>query len=347
MTVDDHGDRGSAPKNSPSSDHRYLSQNSLADICSAFHKGQRFLVTAHPNPDGDAIGSIMATYACLLQMGRIAVPFISGHISLRYRFLENMDAMVTELPQDPWDTTVILDCTDGRMFSHLHLSEKRLGTIVLIDHHLTTTPFGHVVFRDPEAASVGVILYRLFREMQIVITKPIAEALFCSVMSDTGSFRYQNANVEAMSIAADLVAMGVDPWRVASHLYEDRSRSEVELLVAVLQTLVLSTDGKAAALVVTENMLKKTGCTMDAVDGLINYARGLRGVEVAVLLRPHDRGIRVSLRSRGNIDVSKIAEKFGGGGHFNAAGFLARGSVSKWRTHLFQAVSEQIIAKSG
>ena len=167
----------------------------------------------------------------------------------------------------------------------------------------------------------------------------MAEALFCTVMSDTGSFRYQNTNPEAMQVSAVMLEQGVDTWRVASHLYEDHPANEVKLLGLVLGTLEVSDDSLCAALMVTPEMLRETGCGQDVVDGMINYARGVEGAQVAILMRPGDGQVRVSLRSRGAVDVARVAEQFGGGGHHNAAGFSRTGELSLVRQELFAAVS--------
>jgi phosphoesterase RecJ-like protein len=185
-----------------------------------------------------------------------------------------------------------------------------------------------------------VLIYRLLAPLRLECTLPLAEGLYCSILSDTGSFRYQNTNSEALEIAAALLRTGVDPWRVASSLYETRPIGELQLLSKALQTLRLSADGRAAALMVDGQMLEETGCTTDQVDGFINFARGIEGTEVALLLRPIGRMVRVSMRSRGNVDVSTIAAEFGGGGHHNASGCRIQGEADQITEMLFAAVTK-------
>jgi phosphoesterase RecJ-like protein len=229
-------------------------------------------------------------------------------------------------PTECFDLTLVLDCSEARMFS-IPPPRERLGQVVVIDHHRTVGDFGDVIYRDESAASVGVLLFRLFQQLELPMSQPMAEALYCSVLSDTGSFRYQNTNPEALRVGAALLESGVKPWRVASNLYETRPREQLQLLADVLQTLRVSEDGLAAALTVSEEMLTRTGCTPDMVDGFVNYARSLRGVEVAILMRPRSDAVRISLRSRGSFDVSAIAARFGGGGHRNAAGCTLGGAT--------------------
>jgi len=313
-------------------------EGTVARVARVLRGGQAVLVTSHPSPDGDAIGCMCAALLFLEQMGKEVVAYNPDPVPRRYRFVPGNERITAEVPGGPFDVTLVLDCSDDRMFPG-GLDRTLLGQVVVVDHHKTLGSLGDLILRDPAAAAVGVLLFRIIGELGVELTPDIAEALFCSLMSDTGSFRYQNTNPDAMRVAAALLEAGVDPWRVSSSLYEERPRRELELLSRVLQTLTVSADGLAASLTVTGGMLAATGCTPDMVDGFINYARGVQGVEVAVLFRPGPGSVRVSFRSRGTVDVSLIAEAFGGGGHHNAAGCTIHGDVDEIRTDLFAEVS--------
>jgi phosphoesterase RecJ-like protein len=292
-----------------------------AQIAERLRGASRVLVTTHPHPDGDAAGSLSAAMLALTRLGKDVVGFNPDRIPNRYGFLPCLDDVVRELPDQGFELTVLLDCTDERMFEEGTPHRDYLGCVVALDHHKTSSDFADLCLRDPGASSAGVVLFRVLEELGLQLDQPLAEALYCSLISDTGSFRYQNTNPEAMRLGARLLEAGVDPWRVASNLYESQSRGQVELLGEVLRTLRTSDDGLVAALTVTREMLCRTGCNNGHVDGMINFARGIEGVEVATLLRVGDDHLRVSMRSRGTVDVSEIAVAFGGGGHKNAAGF--------------------------
>jgi len=307
-------------------------------VAEALRASRRLLITSHPSPDGDAVGCTVAALLAFSSAGREVVAYNPDPVPRRFRFLTGSERITRQLPDEPFDTTLIVDCSDSRMFSETQLPRQHLGRVVVVDHHLTEGDLGEVVVRDPTAGAVGVILHRIFTANRVRITREIAEALFTSILTDTGSFRYQNANGEALQVAAALVDRGVDPWRVASHVYEDRPRCELELLALVLRTLEVTPDGLAAALTVTPEMLEQTRCTSEVIDGFINYARGVEGVEVAILFRPGPAGVRVSLRSRGLVDVSRLAERFGGGGHKNAAGFTSVDPFERVRAGLFAEV---------
>jgi phosphoesterase RecJ-like protein len=318
-----------------------------AAVADAIRSGRRFLVTAHPGPDGDAVGCMAAALLVLEGLGKEVVAFNPDPVPRRYRFLEGTGRFVDEVPEGTFDVTLVLDTSDSRMFAGaLEFGAPDLGTVVVIDHHKTRGDLGDVVLWDSGAASVGVLLHRVFDELGIELSPAVAEALYCSVISDTGSFRYQNTNPDAMRVAAALLEVGVDPWRVSSNLYEERPRQELELLARVLQTLEVSEDGLAASLTVTPEMLEETGTTPDVVDGFINYARGIQGVEVAILFRPRPDAVRVSFRSRGTVDVAAIAERRGGGGHRNAAGCTVPSvSIDLLRSELFAEVTRTLRAE--
>lgn len=315
------------------------SKGDLARVIDALNAGRRFLITAHPNPDGDALGCMSAALTMVEKgLGREAVVYSPDPVPDRFRFLEGADRFCSDLPEGTFDTTLVLDCSDSRLFAGNKLPPGIMGTRVVIDHHKTGGNFGEALYMDPNAASAGVLLFRLFAAMGLDVGLA-AEALYCSIMSDTGSFRYQNTNREAMEVCGALLAQGVDPWRIASHLYEDRPRGEVDLLGKVLTTLEVAEDGRCASLTVTPEMLAECGLLPDSTDGLINYARGISGVEVAVLFRPREGGVRVSFRSRGTHDVSAVAAHLNGGGHHNAAGcFIEDATVEEARARVFAEV---------
>jgi phosphoesterase RecJ-like protein len=311
-------------------------------VARAIARGRRFLITSHRDPDGDAIGCMVATLLVLDHLGKDALAYNPDPVPHRFRFLHGTDRFTRALPNQSFDVTLVLDCNDSGLLGGVAFEEPRFGTVVVVDHHKTPGDLGDIVLGDSTAAAVGILLFRIFEALRVELTPEVAEALFCSVMSDTGSFRYQNTNAEAMRVAATLLERGVDVWRVSSKLYEERPVNQLELLARVLDTLQLSPDGRAASLTVTSRMLEETGCTHEMVDGFINYARGVQGVEVAVLLRVGAKGVRVSLRSRGTVDVSSIAEKLGGGGHHNAAGYISNGAVESVRAELFAEVSRTL-----
>jgi phosphoesterase RecJ-like protein len=319
-------------------------ETSVAEAAGLLRGAARILVTTHPDPDGDAIGSLVALSEGLRGRGQDVVALSVDGVPASLRFLAGSDAVVETLPTRGFDLTVIVDCADARMFGARLPPRSYLGALLVVDHHSTVGQVADWLLRDPAAPATGVLIHQLLAALDVALTPALAEAIYCALVADTGSFRYQNTTPEALRLAAELVAIGVDPWRVASQLFESRPRRQLELLSRVLGTLEVAADGRAAALTVTAAMLAETGCTIEATGGMVNFARSVEGVEVAILLRPCAEGLRVSLRSRGRVDVAAIAQSQGGGGHHNAAGFTTSRSAAELLRLLFDETSRRCSA---
>jgi phosphoesterase RecJ-like protein len=218
----------------------------------------------------------------------------------------------------------------------------RRGVLLNLDHHITTEPFGDLNYVDPDAASVGILAYKIIRGLGHPLSRDAAECIYASILADTGCFRYSSTDPECLRIAAELLERGVDPWEMTVRVYEQQPLARMRLLAEVLNTLELEPGGKLATITIRREMVARTGTHLDLTDGFINYARSVDGVEVAAALRePEDGGKtwRVSFRSRGNVDVAAIAQKFGGGGHRNAAGCAIEGDHAAVRARIAAEVA--------
>lgn len=302
---------------------------------------QRFLVVAHASPDGDAIGSTLGMGLLLEALGKDVVFYNRDAVPYNFGFLSGSEKVVSEVAEDAEiDVTVILDCAEPDRIGEAFPAHGWGDTIVVVDHHKTwDQEFADVYVRDIGAAATGELVYRLVVAAGVKIDKAIAEALYCCVMTDTGSFRYSNTSRTTFRIAGELIDAGVEPWRMTSHIYESNPKERLELLAMVLDTLELSHCGQLAFLRIEDDMFSSTGTGPELTDGFINYARSIRGVEVATQLREDDANLwRVSFRSRGKVDVSELAAKFGGGGHHNAAGCKIEGTSEEIVAKLSQAL---------
>ena len=221
----------------------------------------------------------------------------------------------------------------------------RRGVLLNLDHHITTEPFGDLNYVDPEAASVGILAYKIIQGLGHPLSRDAAECIYASILADTGCFRYSSTDPECLRIAADLLEHGVEPWEMTVRVYEQQPLARMKLLAEVLNTLEVAPGGKLATITITRDMVARTGTHLDLTDGFINYARSIDGVEVAAAFRePEDgsRAWRVSFRSRGNVDVSAIAQRFGGGGHKNAAGCAIEGDQSAVRERIAAEVAQAV-----
>ncbi len=306
-------------------------------ISNILKKRDSFLVVTHKNPDGDAVGSSLAIYNVLKEMGKTVYVEMPTKPAYIYDFLDDYNAV--ELTSNSKKVDVII-AVDSAELHRCGLEKEYIKDKLLIniDHHKTNPEFGNINLVEPEAAAVGCILWDIFKIGDIPISKKTAEYLYLSILTDTGSFRYSSTNSKTFLVAADLLERGVEPWYIASNVYEREKPETYKLLALVLGTLEFHYDGKLAIEYVTQDMFIKTHTNPDNTEGFVNFARGIRGVEVGVLLREDEKDVfKISIRSRGRIDVSDVATHFEGGGHKNAAGGTVRGSLEEAKTRVIEA----------
>ncbi len=298
-------------------------------IVKAISDGQRFLLTGHRHPDGDSLGAVTGLYGVLKALGKEAVIFNDAPLPEQFHFLPYAELTQTSIaPDDRFDVTILCDCGSANRAGHgFPSSPEQRGTFVVIDHHQTSEMEGDVIYNDPSAAAVGMLIYELAQALDVTITQDIAKSLYTAILSDTGSFRYDKTNPHVLRVAADLLETGIKPWDISSALYESAPIARQRLLARTLDTLDILADGKLATIHITSDMFDATGALPHMTDGFINFARGIKGVEVAVMFRKQEGGWKLSFRSRGRINVADVASQLGGGGHRNAAGTFLNGSL--------------------
>jgi bifunctional oligoribonuclease and PAP phosphatase NrnA len=303
-------------------------------ILKSIEQGQRFLVASHEGPDGDALASTLALTLALRDMGKEVVAFNRDGLPGAFDFLPGASTLVKELGDtERFDVGFVLDAGELRRAGE-HL-RQHCRILVNIDHHPHSERFGEIHYVDEGASATGALIYRLLRAGHIPISADVAFCIYAAVLSDTGSFRYSNADPEAFHIAAEMVQLGVVPWQVATGLYENQGEERLRLLALALSTLEVSPCGRLAAISLTSAMMEATATAAEHTDGFINYPRSIRGVEVAILLRQvSPQGFKVGFRSKGLIDVGSLARELGGGGHHNAAGVLISGGLQEVRASI-------------
>lgn len=314
----------------------------LEKICEILRSGGRFLITTHIDPDGDAIGSVHALYFSLRQMGKKPVVFLQDSVPYRYEFLPGPENIARTLPETPFDALLVLDC--GNIFRVGKSAEKikDLGPVVSIDHHLTSDSFGDINFLDASASSTGEILYRIIARLPVEITPEIALNLYTAILTDTGSFRYENTTPEALSICENLVISGVQPAYVAGKVYENHPIERFRLFGEVLSTLATYDGGRVITGYITGEMFRRTGTSREHADGFVEEIKQIRGAEIAIMIRELNRKKhKISMRSKGSADVAFICNKFGGGGHRNAAGCTIDGTRDEVTQKLKEALNIQ------
>jgi phosphoesterase RecJ-like protein len=307
-------------------------------------KSSHVLVVAHTSPDGDAIGSLIAMGISLWALDKKTTLYNEGPIPAVYRFLPSVHRVVRHIGNENYDTAVVLDCSDLQRVGKAVSVINRIPVVINIDHHVTNTGFGNFQLIDTSASASAEIVYRLIKKMDVPINKDIATSIYTGILTDTGSFRFSNTNKAAFAICEEMVALGVDPYKIAQHVYGTYSLGRIKLLNLALDSIEISYNGKLSIMTLTQDMFNETQTQPEDVDGLINYAKRIEDVKVAALIQEHHNGkgkseplgrYHVSLRSDGLVDVAKIAASFGGGGHSSAAGFNIESTLMELKSKIF------------
>jgi bifunctional oligoribonuclease and PAP phosphatase NrnA len=302
------------------------SADPVAPILAALRNGERFLVCSHSRPDGDAVGSMLAMGMLLEQMGKHAELVSADRVPTIYRRLPGADSIRHALRvHGPYDAVILLEC-DG--IERAQLRGMEAFFLINIDHHLTGQFYGHLNWIDYRAASVGELVYRLVKAAGGTLTPEMATCLYTTLLTDTGGFTYGAVKDTTFGVARELVTAGADPVGIARDVCYSTTTSKALLLGAALNNL--KREGRLAWLWVTHQDMVRTCASEEDCEGIVNMGVGISGVEVAVFLRElPENSIRVSLRSKGKVNVARISEQLGGGGHGNAAGCTLEGPL--WR----------------
>jgi len=314
-------------------------KNNIETICRLLREKDRFLIACHENPEGDAIGSELALALALRKMGKTATVLNADPVPANLAFLPGADSVVFEEDGARYEVAVVVDCGSPERTGRVQAELSKCRLLVNIDHHKTNGEVGEYTLVDPEAAATGMLVYRVLVAMGFEIDYDVAVNLYVAILTDTGSFHYANTSSEAFHIAGDLIRKGIDPWAVAEQVYETQSVSRLRLLGRVLGSLEVAAGGMVAAVTTRRKDLSEFCATKDFLEGFINYPRSVIGVEVAVAFREESPEVyRVSFRSKGRVDVSAVAQAFGGGGHRNAAGCTVAGTLSEVKRRIFEAL---------
>ncbi|MEO6911750.1 MAG: bifunctional oligoribonuclease/PAP phosphatase NrnA [Edaphobacter sp.] len=309
--------------------HEFTHESRIEALLEAFRVSPRFILTSHARPDGDALGSVLALAEILDQLGRQTDIVFADPVPLIYQTLPNVQR-IHHAPSaadiaDHSIPAILLEC-DGIARTGLLGLENR--PLINIDHHASGRNFASVNWIDERACAVGAMVYRIAVAAKVEITPSMATCLYTSILSDTGAFTYACTDAETFAVIHDLALRGANPGKIARDVYFSNPVSKIRLLGAALSNL--ECDGKIAWAWVTGTDMDRTGADAEDCEGVVNYLISIAGVESAVFLRelPSSGKFRLSIRSKGQLDVARIAESFGGGGHRSASGCTLDGPLS-------------------
>lgn len=312
-------------------------------------KSKRIGLSFHTSPDGDAIGSILSLLNALRYLGKDSYIISRDVISDNFSFLSLSNEINGDIlePKINTDLVIVLDCGNFDRIS-ANLSNYN-GKIINIDHHISNENYGYINYVDIKAAATCEISYLLIKELGIDfndktdIEIAIGNAVYTGILTDTGSFRHSNVTNRTHTIASELIELGVDNSKIHSNLFDNKPFNKVKLMGSVLSNIELALDDKVAILQIPKGMLEDFNLINTDTSDIISVGLGIKGVEVSMLLKEVEDGVKGSLRSKNDIDVRKVAEVYGGGGHIKAAGVMQRGlDIIAAKENLLKTLKEEM-----
>ena len=312
-------------------------------VAEALARGRRWLLASHVNPDGDALGALIGLGLVLEQAGVEAVMYNHSGVPRVYAFLPGAGRIVSEAPEpDGFDGIVILDSGAADRIGPLFGRLAEFKKVINVDHHLSRAPWGDPAWMDPGYEAVGTMVLKLARLIPAKITPEAAANLYVALMTDTGGFRHGNTTPASLAAAATLSELGADPGLLARKVYQTYSQGRLQLMSRVLGTLDIVEQGRLGFMAVSRADFQETGTDQSDMDNFVDLARGVESVEVAATLREEPGGYKISLRSKGLVDVARVAAGFGGGGHRSAAGGFISEDLGKAKKLIAAAVRDAL-----
>ena len=317
----------------------------LQHIVDAIRRRRRFVVTSHARPDGDAVGSSLAMAYALRHMGKDVRVVSRDPVPPQFETCPGVnDIIVTDRVEDPGDAVIVMECGD---LSRPGITGLERGYVINIDHHPGNAMYGALNWFDLSAAACGEMVFDLIQALDVPVTREIATHVYVAVLTDTGSFHYSNITPRTFEVARQCTAAGINPAAIARAVYDSNKIGRLKLFRAVLNGMQLDATERVATLFVTREMAAASGATYEDTEGLVNFPLSAREVQAVVFFKENGTDDwRISLRSKGEIDVNAVAKEFGGGGHKNASGCSVHGTLEQWKPVFEKKVTAAIEAAS-
>lgn len=318
-----------------------LTTDTRARIAEEIARRQRFVITSHARPDGDAIGSSVAMAFALQHLGKDVRVVLRDPPPPPLMVFPGVDRIeIASRVDDPGDAVIVMECGD---LQRTGVEGLERGFVVNIDHHPGNTMFGAVNWFDVSAAACGEMVFDLVRELGVPLTREIATHVYITILTDTGSFHYSHITPRTFDICRQCMDAGVDPPAVARSIFDSNNLGRLRLFGAVLSRMQLDASGRIATLMVDRQLTRETGGAYEDTEGLINLPLTVKEIQASVFFKengPDDW--RVSMRSKDHIDINAVAKMYGGGGHKNASGCSASGTFEDLKSTFEKHISEAI-----
>ena len=325
-----------APHNAPA----------LQLIVNAIGNGRRFVVSSHARPDGDSIGSALAMAYALRRLGReVRVVNADPAPGPMMAFPGVPEIEIANTVTGDFDAAIIMECGD---LTRTGVAGLDRFFIINIDHHPGNTGYGHVNWFDSSAAACGEMVYDVVRALGVPLSIEIATHIYLAILTDTGSFHYSSISPRTFDICREALEAGVDPVRIATTVYDSNNVGRLKLFGALLSAMRLDRAGQVAILYLDHEMARTAGGTYEDTEGLINLPLTVKEIQAVVFFKQAEGDeYRVSMRSKGNVDIGAVAKEFGGGGHKNAAGCTVTGAIDALQNLFVEKMEEAITRQEG
>lgn len=312
-----------------------------AELIDVIRRGQRFVVASHARPDGDAIGSAMAMALAVRALGKHATVVTDAIPPVFLQPFPGVDGMhITTEITEPFDAALIMECSE---LARTGVRGLERSPVINIDHHPGNTLYGAINWVDESAAACGEMAYTLIDALGVPLSPEIATHVYLAILTDTGSFHFSHLSPRTYEIARRSVEAGADPQWIATTHYDSNSLARVRVFGAVMNAMEIVDVGRVALLSITRKTMADLAATNDDLEGLINFPLTVKDIEaVAFFKEVGDQEWRVSMRSKGNVNTGAIARQFNGGGHTNASGCSAKGSLEEIYKQFGQLLAEAI-----
>ncbi len=314
--------------------------NDVNEIFNLINNSYKICLAGHKAPDGDCIGSVMALYHFLKPFNKEVTVFIDGIIPFNYKAFVDECIITKDYNNEEFDVLFVLDCSDSKRLGKFEPVLNNSKKTVVIDHHKTNEGFGDINIIDTEISSTGELLYDILKTSGINISKDTAISLYFAILTDTGKFSYSNTSSNTHKKTAQLIDIGVDVAEIDNIVYNSKPSNIVRAFIDCINNIELYYDNKFGITSITNDILNKNNAEMADVDGVVEYIREIREVEVSCVLKEYEDNTKVSLRSKNNIDVSIISVKYDGGGHSKAAGFEVNENLENTKRLMIEEFKE-------
>ncbi len=315
--------------------------NDIKEVFNLINNSQNICIAGHKAPDGDCIGSVMALYEALKTLNKHLTVCIDGIIPYNYKAFVDEEVIAKEYNNKKFDLLFILDCSDSERLGKFKGIIENAKKTICIDHHKTNESFADINIIDTTMSSTGELLYDILKVNGQRFTKEMATYIYIAILTDTGKFCYSNTTSKTHRKTAELIDLGVDIAAIDNIIYNSKPSNVVKAFIECISGIELYYDNKFGITCITKENLKKNNSNMGDIDGVVEFIREIKEVEVSCVIKENEENnTKVSLRSKNDIDVSSVSVKFGGGGHARAAGFEINDTVDNTKKLLIETFKE-------